>query len=314
MPYVLRKTLQFFLTIFLVTLIVFVLFSVIPGDSARLILGPNASTDQVDALREELGLNLPLGQRYLSWISGFITGNPGNSVRFGQPVAELIGDRLPVTLTLSGLALCITVLLSIPIGIVSAKKPGGVTDQILSVCVHVFMALPGFVVGLLLTLLLGSVFSVFVVGSFVPFGDNPWLFIGSLLVPALAAALPKVAMTAKFVRASCIEESRKDYVRTAKSRGLSDAQVMRRHILPNALLPCLTVLAMTAAELLGGSLIVEETFNLPGLSRLLLQGVSSRDFPLVQGIVVYSAVLVIFLHFATDMVHSKLDPRGFSNT
>ena len=296
-------------TLLLVSLITFLLFSVIPGDPARLMLGVNATQEQVLALQAELGLNRPLPVQYIRWLGNLLTGNPGTSVRFREPVAQLVAARLPVTLTLGGVALLFTLLLSVPIGMVSAKKPGGAVDQALSVTTHVLMALPGFVTGLLLTLFFGYIFSYFPAGQYVPFSENPLLFLLSLLVPALAVALPKIAMTAKFVRGSFLEEKDKDFVRTAKSHGLTDQKTAQTHILPNALIPTLTALSITAGELLGGSLVVEETFNLPGLSRLLLQGVSGRDFPLVQGIVVYLAAAVILLHFIMDIVYSRIDPR-----
>jgi len=309
MRYAVKKTLQFFLTLFLVSLIVFLLFSVIPGDPARIMLGLNATDSQVQALRAELGLDVSLPIRYFHWLTNLIQGNPGMSVRYGEPVAALIGERLPVTLTLGGFALLITIFLSIPIGMVCAKKPGGIVDRILSVLIHILMSLPAFVTGLLLTLFFGFILSVFVIGGFIPFSESPIGFFQSLFLPSFAVALPKIAMTANFVRDSILSEKDKEYVRTAKSHGLTDQKVMRRHIFPNALLPTLTALSITAGEILGGSIVVEQIFNLPGLSRLLLQAVSGRDFPLVQGIVLYLAAVVILLHFAMDILYSRIDPR-----
>ncbi len=307
--FIASKALQLLLTLLIVSFITFLAFSVIPQDPARTILGPNASPEQVEKLRQELGLDQPLPLQYFQVLKGFATGDLGESVRYQVPVAELISQRLPVTLALGGLALLITLLIALPLGLLSAKRPGRFLDQLIAILTHSFIALPPFIIALLLTLLLGQIFGIFVVGNYVSWEENVGLFLLALLTPAVAIALPKIAMTVKFMRAAILGENSRDYVRTAQSHGLSDTKVLLRHIFPNALIPVLSVLALTATEILGGSLIVEQVFNVPGLGRLLKDAVSSRDFPLLQGIVIYLAAVAVFIYLLLDIINSRLDPR-----
>lgn len=309
MKYLLKKALQFVITLFLVSLITFAAFSVIPGDPARVILGVNATDTQVLLLREKLGLDQPLPVQYGKWLLGAVSGDLGESVRFGDPVASLIGQRIPVTLSLGFLALAITLLLAFPLGILSSQHPGKKLDHVISITSHIFVSLPPFVIGLLLTLLLGLTFRLFVAGKYVSYKESMTGFIGCLLVPALAIALPKIAMTVKFIRSSILAEKKKEFVRTAQSHGLSEHSVMMRHILPNAMVPVLTTLAIITSEILGGSLIIEQTFNIPGLGRLLLESITSRDFPLIEGIVLYLAAIVVTVNFFMDVLYSWIDPR-----
>ena len=309
MKYILGKTASLVFTLFLVSVITFAAFSMIPGDPARVMLGVNATDSQVALLRTDLGLDKPLVYQYVHWLKGAATGDLGKSVSTGETVSGLIGQRLPVTLSLGLIALLLTLLLSFPLGLLSAQRPGKTLDHIISVVSHAFASLPPFVLGLLLTLVLGFLFHLFVAGNYVPYQTNFLGFIGCLFVPALAIALPKIAMTVKFLRSSILVEKDRDYVRTAKSHGLTDSKILVRHILPNALIPVLTMLAIITSDILGGSLIVEQTFNLPGLGRLLLQAISGRDFPLLEGIVLYLAALVVLVNFFMDIVYSRVDPR-----
>jgi len=309
MKYALKKAVQLIITLFLVSLITFAAFSVIPGDPARIMLGVNATDAQVALLRTQLGLDHSLVFQYFHWLSGALTGSLGNSVSSGDPVTSLIGQRLPVTLSLGAIALVLTLLISFPLGLISAQHPGKVLDHIISVISHAFASLPPFVLGLLLTFVLGFTFHLFVAGNYVSYKTSVPGFIGCLLVPSLAIALPKIAMSAKFLRSSILVEKEKDYVRTAQSHGLTDNNVLILHILPNATVPVLTMLAIITSDILGGSLIVEQTFNLPGLGRLLLQAISNRDFPLLEGIVLYLAALVVLVNFFMDIAYSRVDPR-----
>lgn len=309
MKYILKKAAQLAITLFLVSLITFAAFSVIPGDPARIMLGVNATDAQISLLRAQLGLDHSLIYQYFHWLGGAFTGNLGISVSTGETVNALIGQRLPVTLCLGLTALLLTILFSFPLGLISAQHPGKTLDHIISVISHSFASLPPFVIGLLLTFVLGFTFRLFVAGNYVPYQENFAGFIGCLLVPALAIALPKIAMSVKFLRSSILAEKGKDYVRTAQSHGLTDNHVLIRHIMPNALVPVLTMLAIITSDILGGSLIVEQTFNLPGLGRLLLQAIGSRDFPLLEGIVLYMAALVVLVNFFMDIAYSRVDPR-----
>ncbi|MCQ2467401.1 MAG: ABC transporter permease [Clostridia bacterium] len=307
--YILSKLLEFILTLLLVSLLTFAAFSIIPGDTASAILGPDATPEQLAILREKLGLNVPLYQRYLSWLGGAFTGNLGESTAFGVPVSELIASRLPVTLGLSAIALVIVIVIAYPSAILSSRKPGKTLDQVFSVFGHISFAIPQFVLSLIVILLCSTVFNYFQVGKYVEPSKDFLAYINCLLLPAFCVSVPKIAMTFKFLRASILAEKGSDYVRTSKSRGLSDIKIMFKHILPNSTVSVITALSVVLADLLGGSLVVEQVFNLPGLGRLLIQAISRRDFPLLSGIVFYLATMMVILYFVTDILISIVDPR-----
>lgn len=309
MAYIAKKFIQLILTLVLVSIITFAAFWIVPGDPARIILGPNATPEQVSLLSEELGLDRPLGVRYLEWLGGALTLDMGESLSFKTPVTDLIAQKLPVTLALSVISLLMTMIVSFPLAMIAARRPGKFTDHVVSVVTHSFFAVPPFVLSLFLTLIFGIGLNLFQVGRFVSHNQDFWGFIGYLIMPSIAIALPKIAMALKFIRSSILSEKEKDYVRTAKSHGLSDSDVMRKHILPNALVPVITVFAIISADILGGSLIVEQVFGLPGIGRLLLQGISSRDFPLTEGIIIYLAGMIAVVYFIADIMHSLIDPR-----
>lgn len=309
MSYFLKRMFQLVCTVFVVSLITFAAFYVIPGDPARVILGPDASEGQLDALRAEMGLDRPLTTQYFDWISGAMRADLGRSLTFRQPVSRLIAQKLPVTLSIAAMSLFLTVIVSFPLGIAASGRPGKFLDQFLSVLGHVLFAFPPFVLALLMTLFLGLTLKLFVAGEYISYTESIPGFIASLFYPSVAVAIPKIAISQKFVRASVIAEKEKDYVRTAKSHGLSDIQVMRRHIVPNSLVPIITVLSILASEILGGILVVEMVFNIPGISRLLITSINTRDFPLTEGIVLYLAVMTVVVYFIADILHSLIDPR-----
>lgn len=307
--YFVRKAVELLATLLLVSLLTFLAFSVIPGDTARTMLGANATTEQVEALRVQLGLDRPLPIRYLSWLGGAFTGNLGNSTQFRTSVGGLIVSRLPVTLGMSVIAFILIILISYPLAVLSSRRPGKLGDQICSVLGHILFAIPPFVLSLLLIYLFGSIFKNFSVGNYAAPNVDFGMYLQSLLLPAFAIALPKIAMTFKFLRSSIIEQKASDYVATAKSHGLSDLKILVRHILPNSNVSSITVISLVLSDILGGSLIVEQVFNLPGLGRLLLSAISQRDFPLLSGIVFYLALVTVLLYFAADIFASLSDPR-----
>ncbi len=307
--YLAGKIIELLLTLLVVSWLVFAAFSIIPGDTARVMLGPNASEAQVDLLREEMGLNRPLLSRYGSWLLGLITFNPGTSYAYNVGVGELMAQRLPVTIGMSIIAMIMVILVSYPLAIISARKPGKLGDQICSVIGHILFAIPPYVASLLLILLAGSVFSLATVGNYVKPSEDFFGYVGCLLLPSFAIALPKIAMSFKFLRSSIIEQRTSDYVRTSKSHGLSDMKILIRHVLPNSNVSSITIISIILSDILGGSLIVEQVFNLPGLGRLLLSAISRRDFPLLSGIVFYLAFITVLLYFISDIAASLADPR-----
>ncbi len=307
--YLIGKLIELLLTLFVVSLLVFAAFSIIPGDAARVMLGPDASQAQVDLLRAQLGLDKPLIVRYGTWMLGVFTFNPGISYAYHVNVSDLIAQRLPVTLGMSVIAMIMVIAISYPLAVLSARRPGRLGDQICSVIGHILFAIPPYVASLLLILVAGSVFSLLTVGNYVKPSEDFIGYVGCLILPSFTIALPKIAMSFKFLRSSIIEQKAADYVRTSKSHGLSDFKIMMRHVLPNSNISSITVISIILSDILGGSLIVEQVFNLPGLGRLLLSAISRRDFPLLSGIVFYLAFITVLLYFISDIAASLADPR-----
>ena len=307
--YLIGKLVELLLTLLVVSLLVFTAFSIIPGDAARVMLGPEASQAQVDLLRAGLGLDKPLIVRYGSWLIGLLTFNPGTSYAYHMSVGELIAQRLPVTIGMSAIAMIMVIVISYPMAVLSARKPGRFGDQVCSVIGHILFAIPPYVASLLLILLAGSLFSLLTVGNYVSPSDDFIGYVGCLILPSFAIALPKIAMSFKFLRSSIIEQRTSDYVRTSKSHGLSDLKILIRHVLPNSNVSSITIISIILSDILGGSLIVEQVFNLPGLGRLLLSAISRRDFPLLSGIVFYLAFITVILYFLSDIAASLADPR-----
>lgn len=309
MKAVLKKLIFLILTLFLVLVLTFVIFQLIPGDSALSKLSVTADTASVEALRENLGLNLSLSERFFTWFGGVLKGDFGTSLQYGMPVKELLAERFPVTIWLAALSILITVLVSFPLGILAARKPKGVADRIIFYTTQIFMAIPPFFLGILLTLIFGILLKFFIPGAYVDYRENFGAFLGYLIYPAIAIAIPKVAMVVKLLRSSVLRELGKNYVRTARSKGNHKKKILFSHVLKNAILPVITFLGMIIADVLAGSIIIEQVFNLPGIGRMLVVAISNRDFMVVQAIVFYITVVVLLCNAIVDLLYHKIDPR-----
>ncbi len=309
MKYIVKKIITLIITLLVISFVTFSIFTIIPGNSAISKLGTEATKEAIEALNEELGYNKPLINRYLTWIGGVIKGDFGISSQYKQPVNELLKERLPVSISLGLISIVMIVLISIPLGILSAKKEGGIIDQLISTLSQITMAIPPFFLGIIITLIFGIILKWFTPGKFIDFKTNITGFINFLIYPALAIALPKSSMVIKFLRSSIINQLTQDYVRTAYSKGSSENYVLYKHVLKNALIPVITFFGMVMADILAGSIIVEQVFNIPGLGRLLIVSISNRDFNIVQAIVLYMAVIVIVINFIVDMLYKHIDPR-----
>ena len=273
MKFFIKKLITLIITLLLISFLTFTAFSVIPGDAALSRLGKDASEQQVEALREEMGLNDSLPVRYVRWIGGAVTGDFGESYRYeGISVSSLLSDRLPVTVLLSVIALVIILVCSVPLGIASARHAGEWGDIVTNQLTQIIMAIPPFFLGMILTYVFGLILHLFQPGKFIQPSENLGEAVKYLFFPALAIALPKIAMVVKFLRNSVISEMNKDYVRTAFSKGNTRTGVLYSHILKNALIPVITFFALVIAEILAGSIIVEQVFSVPGIGRLLISG------------------------------------------
>lgn len=309
MRYAGKKILTMCVTLFAVTLFVFLAFHMISGDPVTSMLGTQATPERAEALREELGLNDPVLVQYGRWAAGFLKGDMGTSYSYRMPVSEMILDKLPVTITMTLMAFVWMILIAIPVGLYAAKHEGGMTDRIITVVNQIIMAVPPFFAGILITFVFGMIFRLFTPGGYVSYQINIGKFVGYLFFPSLAIALPKAAMAVKLLRSSVISEMKLDYVRTAYSRGNSKRSVLYRHVLKNAMIPVITFLGMALSDMIAGSIIIEQVFGIPGLGRILLTSISNRDYPVVMAVIVCIATLVLVVNMIVDVIYGLVDPR-----
>ncbi|ETT81549.1 ABC transporter permease [Viridibacillus sp. FSL R5-0477] len=309
MAYIIRRIILFVVTMAMVSFITFAVFQILPGDPIRTMLGTEADEVQVETLRKELGLDQPLYVQYFEWAKGLVTGDLGESIRFSMPVKELLMDRLPVTISLAAITLLIVIIVAIPLGIFVAKRQNKMSDVVFSSITQVGMAIPSFWLGMLLILYLGMNFSFFSISGYVPWTESIAGALGAILLPALTIAIPQIAVKFRYVRNAILEQLRLDYVRTIRSKGITEKFVMYKHVLRNSMIPILTIFGLITAEVVAGTIIVEQVFALPGIGQLLITSIGYRDFPLVQGIVMYITFVVVFINFFVDILYSVLDPR-----
>ncbi|MFY9498217.1 MAG: ABC transporter permease [Tepidanaerobacteraceae bacterium] len=309
MKYTVKKFISLVISLLFTSIVTFTAFQVIPGDSALSALGMDATEKQLEEYREEMGLNKSLPIRYINWLKDALKGDFGYSSQYQMKVSALISGRLNVTLWLAVLSCLLIIVVSIPIGILSARQNDGTLDVLITLLTQVFMSVPPFFLGLLITLIFGIILKWFTPGNYIDPGENFRMFIRFMMFPAIAVAVPKTAMTIKFLRSSLLREMELDYVRTARSKGMANISILFRHILKNALIPVITILAMMLADILAGSILVEQVFNLPGLGRLLVSSIANRDYAVVQAIVLYIASVVIIINFLVDLIYQWIDPR-----
>ncbi len=308
MNYLIKRTVSIVFILLFVSILTFLVFEVIPGDPVLAKLGIDADEAQVEALREELGLNRPLAVRYASWISNAVKGDLGTSIRFDMPVMDLIKDRLGLTALITAMSLILIIVVGFPLGILIARHEN-IFGLGLSLLSQVGMAIPSFWLGIIITSVFGLSLKLFVPGQYVPIAEDPRAGFSYLFFVVLAIAIPNIAVIVRYLRDSVLEQKGQDYIRTARSKGGGENYIMYNHILRNALLPVITVLGMLTANVLGGSLVVEKVFNVPGIGRLLIMAVSTQDLPLVEGIVLYLAAIVVLINFGVDLLYRVIDPR-----
>ncbi|MCR5117699.1 MAG: ABC transporter permease [Lachnospiraceae bacterium] len=309
MKYALKKTATMIITLFFVSVLVFFSFSLIPGNPAISKLGTEATPERIEALSHEMGLDKPVTQRFTEWIFGVIRGDFGKSYSYSQSVTSLLSDKIKTTLLLSFMAIIICTVISIPLGIFMARKSDSKLDIALSTINQIIMAVPSFFSGIILTLIFGVAFKLFTPGAYVSYKTNLLGCLGYLFFPALAIALPKISMVSKLLKDTVLKESEKEYVRTAYSRGNRTKAVFYGHVLGNALIPVITFMGMTFADIIAGSIIVEQVFSVPGLGRILLSSISGRDYPVIEAIILLLAFFVVLSNLIVDLLYHKFDPR-----
>ena len=308
MKYAAKRVLLLAVTMLIVSLLAFVAFDLISGDAASAMLGLEATEEELELLREELGLNRPLLVRYADWISGFVTGDLGISYSYNLPVWELVAPKILVTLCLSLMSFLLIVAVSIPVGLVSVRSTGaaaGAQTALNQLC----MAVPPFFTGIILSWVFGITLKWFTPGDFPGLTQDFGGAMRHMFFAAVAIAIPRIAMTVRMLRSTVMGEMQKSYVRTAISRGNDRGAVLRRHVLKNALVPVVTFLAQTMAEIVAGSIVVEQVFGIAGLGRLLVASIANRDYPVVQTLVVLLALWVVLSGTIADLINLRLDPR-----
>jgi len=307
--HVLKRLLVGALTMLLASAVVFSVMELLPGDPALLMLGMNATPEALASLRQEMGLGEPLLTRYVTWLGGMLVGDFGRSYTYSSPVIDLIAERMIVSLPLALLALALSTLIAIPVGIFAAARRGKAGDVSIMGFTQVGVAVPNFWFALLLVYLFAVWLRWVPAGGFPGWSSGLWPGLRALILPAIALALPQAAILARVTRSAMLETLGEDYIRTARAKGLPNRAVLWRHALRNAIIPVLTILGLQFAFLLAGTIIIENVFYLPGLGRLVFQAITQRDLIVVEGIVMLLVASVIVVNLLVDLAYAAVDPR-----
>lgn len=304
-----KRFLTFIATLMGATVLTFLALEILPGDPAAVILGIDAPESAVQALREKLGLDRPVLERYFAWLGDIVSLRFGVSFTYSTPVIELVQARLAITIPLAIMAMLLSAVVAFVLGVYAASrhnKPGDVTVMGIS---QLGISVPNFWLALLLILLFAVNLRWFSAGGFPGWGNGIWPAFKALLLPAIALATVQGAILARFTRSAVLDTMREDYVRTARAKGLSRRATLWRHVLRNAMIPVITIMGLQFANLLAGTIIVEEVFAMPGLGRLILQAISNRDVVVVRDVVLMLAAFVVFINFVVDILYAVIDPR-----
>ena len=293
----------------LLSIAIFLMLQLTPGDPVKLMLGEDADPQAVAALREELGLDRPLAVQYFFWLGNVLQGDLGRSIRTRQPVLEAIVSRLPVTLELSFLSLLVALLIGIPSGILSAIRRNSATDVASTTLALIGVSMPNFFLGILLILLFSLWLRVLPPSGYAPFVQDPVQNLKLMIMPSIALGAALAGIISRMMRSSLLEVLGADYVRTARAKGLRDRAVILGHALKNAMIPVVTVVGLQVGTLLGGAILTETIFALPGIGRLVVDNIFARDFPIVQGVILFLAVTRVLSNLVADVLYGVLDPR-----
>lgn len=305
----LGRLIQLVPTLILVTVVLFALLTYLPGDPALAALGEGATEAARQSLRAELGLDRPVIIQYLDWLWRIIQGDMGDSIRSGQPVAGMLMERLPVTLELTIGAIIVAIVTGLPLGIIAAYLRGTFVDTLSTITSLSFLAMPNFLIGLILIILFSINLRILPPSGYVPFFSDPIENLRLMVLPTACVGLSVTAMVMRQTRAAMIQAISEDYVRTARSKGASEPVVLVSHALPNAVNPVITVVGLQVGTLLGGAVITEMVFSLPGLGKMLVDGIMNRDLPVVQGACLVAVLFVIVVNFLVDILYTIVDPR-----
>ncbi|MBW3633932.1 MAG: ABC transporter permease [Chloroflexi bacterium] len=307
--FIVRRLLLVIPVCFGISVLVFLLIHLVPGDPARVMLGLQANEESVAAIREQWGLNRPLPIQYVDWVWRLLQGDLGRSYLTNEPVFAAVLGRLPATLTLALAAFIISLVIAIPIGIISGTRPYSTADYGAMLFAQLGVAIPEFWLGIMFILMFSLYLGWVPPSGYVGFSDNPISWFQHLILPALTVGLVNGAVLTRFLRSSILEVMHQDYVRTARAKGVAEQRVIMLHALRNALIPTITVIGLQFAFMLGGVVVVEVIFAWPGVGRLALDAIQRRDYPMVQGAVLAVAITFVIINLLVDIVYAVLDPR-----
>ncbi len=307
--FLLKRILTLIGTLAGASVVVFLVLEILPGDAAQMMMGPDAAPEAVAALAQKLGLDRPPLERYFAWLGGMLTGNLGDSHAYSSPVSELLLERLSLTVPLALMAMALTAVLALGAGVYAAMRHNRLGDVGLMSLTQVGIAIPNFWFAILLILLFSVHLQWFSAGGFPGWEEGVGQGLKALLLPALSLAVVQSAILARFTRSAVLDVLREDFVRTARAKGLSRRQAVWGHVLRNAMIPVITIMGLQFAELLAGTIVVENVFYLPGLGRLIFQAISNRDLIVVRNCVMFLAAMVVTVNFVVDVLYALIDPR-----
>lgn len=309
MPWIFRQLARLVVVLFCVTLLTYTIVNILPGDVAIVILGNLATPEDIAGLRKDLGLDRPMLVRYFDWLGSALSGDLGRSYRNGEPVVQAIVDRLPVSLQLMVMAQVIALGIAIPVALLSVRKPGGIFDRISASAAFGFLAMPNFMLGIVLIYLFSVTFDLLPATGFTPMSESLWDNFVSMILPSMTLGLIEWTVLMRVLRSDLLTTLKEDFILLARAKGLPPWRVLLQHALRPSSFTLITILGLNIGGLIGGAVIVEQIFALPGVGRLLLGGIFNRDLILVQGTVAFIAVGFVVINFLVDMLYAVLDPR-----
>lgn len=307
--YILKRIFSLIPVLFIVSIAIFLIVHLTPGDPAAAILGIEASQEQIDELNEQMGLNLPLHEQYIQWVSGVLTGDFGQSYFMKESVTQAIWDHLGPTLSLAILAQVLALVIAIPFGIIAAYRQGTVVDRSFMGMSLIGMAVPSFLLGLLLMLFVGVYLQWLPVAGYKPLSSGVWEHLQHLILPAISLGTIQTALVARMTRNSMLEVLDAGYIKTARSKGVYEYKVVLKHALRTGFLPILTVIGQSFGTLVTGAVVVETIFNIPGIGQLIINSIERRDFVVIQGVVLFVSLVYVFINLIIDLLYGVIDPR-----
>jgi peptide/nickel transport system permease protein len=304
-----RRILASLPVLLLVTLISFSMMHLVPGDPAAAIAGAGATNREIEAIRVQLGLDRPFLEQLLAWYGGLLRGDLGRSILLNRPVWQAIVERLPITLPLALFGLVLTVLVGVPAGVIAALRANSWVDQLVTGLAMLGVSVPSFWLALMLIVLFGVHLEWLPTGGFVPFHQDPAAWARSMVLPSVSLALLQIGLLARITRSTMLEVLRQDFVRTAWAKGLPGWMVIGKHALKNVMVPVVTVIGISFGLLLSGSIVIETVYGMPGIGRLMANAIFGRDYPVIQGGLLITGVMLVLLNLAVDILYAVIDPR-----